>query len=212
MTSCRQPSEKKIFPPGALSLPLLLWGWDVIFVVGLYKSGTSLCVKLCTIAGFRDPSRQTNSKERGYGRWVERYSTHECSVLRRLNEDWMSQRDSLGMISPAENYLLAWGAPTVLKDPRFVFTLPNWIAAARRIGFTAGVIFTCRQWSDLLTAWDDAPFTKDLLIKGQLRKYARGCEEQIEWCQRKHIPHLHLTLEDLRWLVCSQSGCAYVSS
>jgi hypothetical protein len=179
-------------------------GWlsemDAMFVVGLYKTGTSLGVKLCISAGFKDPSGETNPKERGFGCSVERYVTHECSMLRRLNESWLRRRDIMGMVSSAERYLLAWGSPVVLKDPRFVFTLPAWIAAAWKLGFKAGVIFPRRPRNDLITAWEAAPFTRDLLSRGRLEEHIRGLLEQKVWCRQMGVPYVQISLENLRLL------------
>jgi len=188
-------------------------GWlsemDAMFIVGLYKTGTSLCVRLCASAGFKDPSRETNPKERGFGCSVGRYVTHECSILRRLNESWLRRKDIMGMVTSAEHYLLAWGRPVVLKDPRFVFTLPAWIIAAWKLGFKAGVIFPRRPRSDLEVAWESAPFTRDLLLKGGLDEHIKALLEQKVWCLQVGVPHVHISLEKLR-LLTGAVQCQFV--
>lgn len=182
----------------AAELHVWLSDRDVIFVVGLYKTGTSLAVELCAKAGLVDPSRQTNPSEQGYGVSIPRYLTYECAVLRRLNEGWLRRSDALSTISPAEYYLLGCERPVVLKDPQFVLTLPRWVAAARRLGFRTGVLFACRPRRELAAAWEAAPMTRELLIRARLATYRAGLEEQMAWCRRNQVAHLQMSLVTLR--------------
>lgn len=200
----------------AIALATWLAGKDVVIVSGLYKTGTSLAVDLCERAGFADPSRETNPTERGYGISLRRYLTRECRVLRRLNETLLAQRAGLSAMTgfdgsrrqsgtwpPAsirrlEGYLLSWRAAVVLKDPRFVFTLQRWIAAASHLQMRAGVIFTHRQDDQLRKAWESAPVTRELLARGKFTAYAAGYNEQLAWCLDMNVPQIVLSLHELR--------------
>jgi len=173
---------------------------DVLFVAGVYKTGTSLAVDLCVRAGYRDPSGETNPGERGYGSSLTRYVTHECKVLRQVNDRLLTRHDRVARVRRAspESYLLEWGCPIVLKDPRFIFTLPRWISAARRLGHEPGVIFSHRPRDELVTAWEVAPFTSDLLMQNRLGAYLASFQERLAWCLRAGVPHIVISLEELR--------------
>ncbi len=173
---------------------------DVLFVAGVYKTGTSLAVNLCVKAGCSDPSRETNPGERGYGNSISRYLTRECKVLRQVNEGLLRRDDrvvTVGRPSP-EHYLLEWGCPVVLKDPRFVFTLQRWIVAVRRLGRRPGVIFSDRSRDELITAWEIAPFTRRLLMQDQFRTYLVSFQEGLAWCVGNSVSHIVISLDELR--------------
>ncbi len=173
---------------------------SVIFVTGIYKTGTSLAVDLCTRRELGDPSRQSNPWERGYGASSTRYLTHECSVLRRINEGLLSSRtkgEKTGGAAP-ERYLQEWGRPIVLKDPQFVFSLPRWIIAARRVGREPGVILSHRPAGELLQAWESAPYTGRLLSQDRLSTFIRGFEESKRWCASEGVPHIAVSLGKLK--------------
>lgn len=200
----------------AAALYMWLVDKDIVFIVGLYKTGTSLAVDLCGRVGFADPSRQTNPTERGYGLSLHRYLTRECRVLRSLNEALMTGHAGLtatarfhnprlqrsawrhGSIRSPETYLFEWHPPIVLKDPRFVFTLPRWIVAASHLFLRAGVIFTYRPPNELLMAWDAAPLTRELLMRGKFAAYSAAYDEQLAVCHDEGIPHVVLSLQRLR--------------
>lgn len=181
-------------------LSLLFAGKDVVLVVGLYKSGTSLAVELCAGSGFNDPSASTNPTERGFGLSLCRYLTHECSVLRGLNEGWLKSCDPFTGTARAERYLVGCDHPVVLKDPRFLFTLPRWVAAAHRLHLRVGVLFPDRSRDELRLAWEAAPFTRDLLRRNLLQGYLAAFEEQKAWCRKNRVPHLAVSLNQLRLL------------
>lgn len=181
----------------------------MVFVVGPYKSGTSLLAELLAERGFVDPSSVTNPNERAYGLTVPRYLTHECATLRSVVDQLMPSRVVRGRFRLAglpgsgggpspEDYLSAWRSPVVLKDPRFVYTLPRWIEAAATLGRRTCVCFTTRDAAGLEEAWRAAPFTRGLLRLGQHREMSEWARLQLAFCQRSRTPSTVTTLPELR--------------
>ena len=80
--------------------------FDVVFVTGLHKSGTSALVQVLADR-FLDTSRITNPTERGFGRSSPRYLTRECKTVRAINERYRS--NALAMVG--------WTVPIALSTP-----------------------------------------------------------------------------------------------
>ncbi|MBI4204913.1 MAG: hypothetical protein HY527_07785 [Betaproteobacteria bacterium] len=112
----------------------------------------------------------------------------------------MTQRNPVSIaenVGPM-NYLLEWGHPIVLKDPRLLFTLPHWVIAARRLGRVLGVIFCYRPNDELIAAWEVAPYTRDLLMHDKFQTYLALLREQQAWIYRAGVSYLVLSLQELR--------------
>lgn len=169
---------------------------EVMFIVGLYKTGTSLATTLCEAGGFCDPSQLTNAAERGYGQTSPRYPTRECKVVRSINDGIVNHSIS-DAVKEAETYLAAWDKPIVLKDPRFVFTLDSWLHAAQRLGRSCRVIWTWRLRTELAAAWGSAPFTSTLLDSEQLPLY-QAAEVRMLAHIRCKVPTMSISLGSLK--------------
>lgn len=165
--------------------------FDVAFVIGLHKSGTSLLVEHLSNHYF-DTSRVTNPDERGYGSTVSRYLTRECKVVRQINEsyrsyalpssstptedafDWAAKRDEM------RAFLKRWQGPIVLKAPFFGYSLGDWLYATKALGRRPCVCFAYRNLSDVINEWQKAPYTRELLDQGELERLSAAIHGQIE--------------------------------
>lgn len=165
--------------------------FDVAFVVGLHKSGTSLLVEHLS-NHFFDTSRVTNPGERGYGSTVSRYLTRECKVVRQINEsyrsyalpssstssadafDWTAKRDEM------RAFLQRWQGPIVLKAPFFGYSLGDWLDASKALRQRPCVCFAYRNLFDVISEWKKAPYTRELLDQGELARLTTAIDGQIE--------------------------------
>lgn len=189
---------------------------DVLFVCGMYKSGTSLAVHLAEKEGYRNIAKETNPHERGFGLSVARYNTNECVILRRINEKLLpSARDKFNalvalesnanMKTPTETnfrmilkYLTCSPKPLVLKDVRFIYTLPIWLRACEMLRLSYRVAFTHRNQDSLIDAWDNAPFTKEILCRSLIGNLQALLDLRAQECGR--LCHVY-ELEDLKLML-----------
>lgn len=185
--------------------PMRRW-FDVVFVCGLYKSGTSLLTGMLAKIGYFDPSTVTNPNENGYGLSRLRYPTRECAMVRRINEQMLSSSTSRlskqlydPQIGPVE-YLESWDFPIVVKDPRFTFLLPKWISAAKRLQKRICVCFTIRSISELIVAWDCAPYTRPLLAKKEHISMAEALQVQCKYCEKAGVLYSVNSIESIKRL------------
>ena len=199
-------------------LARLAWQADIVIVCGLYKTGTSLAVELCSRLGFMDISRVTNHSERGVGLSIASYYTRECAILRKINEAYLggalphsmygvSQRCGWDLAlrkgdftREAIYYLQSWPRNIVLKDVRFIFTLPIWVNAALKTKRRVGIIFTYRNKRSLSEAWDAAPFTRPLLWNNKIAFLMESWYCQIYNFRDRNVSTCMLALEDLKIL------------
>jgi len=145
-----------------------------VFVAGPYKSGTSLLTSFIENEGFVNPARLEGSRERGYGRAVDRYRTGESKIVRGLNErllwhtcgapasERIIQHAPLSFRLEIAAYVSCLPVSVVLKDPLFCSTLPVWLEATEHEGRRAFVFLTFRDETELKQSWAFAPFTKAL--------------------------------------------------
>lgn len=188
---------------------------DVLFVCGMYKSGTSLAVHMAEKAGYRNIAKETNPHERGFGISVTRYNTNECGLLRGINERLLpSASDKFNAwvalalersanprtLSEANfrmilEYLSRVPKPVVLKDIRFIYTLSIWLRACKMLRLTYRVAFTHRNQDSLIEAWEHAPFTKDILCRSHIRNLQYLLDLRVQECGR--LCHVY-ELEDLK--------------
>lgn len=164
--------------------------FDVVFVIGLHKSGTSLFTEQLSGA-FLDTSRETNPNERGYGMIVPRYFTRECSIVRQINDLCRPHnlRTSCGtgyeqftkaqIRDKMERYLSKWGQPIIVKAPFFAYSLDDWLNSARQIKKKPCVCHIQRDLSEVVTEWENAPFTQKLLRDGELERLNAAITHQI---------------------------------
>jgi hypothetical protein len=182
---------------------------DVVFVCGAYKSGTSLLTYLLSREGYLDPSTLTNARERAYGQSTARYDTHECQLVRRVNEillPTLNRRKSGLLVSTiadsdvslATDYLSIWKTPIVVKDPRFLYTLITWLAAAHSLGRTVTVCFTVRPQRELMEAWIAAPYTRSLFVHGELQAMQELFYRQRTRCLDWRVPCCMYELNSLK--------------
>lgn len=163
--------------------------YDVVFVMGLHKTGTSLLTEYLADC-FLDTSRVTNPQERGYGgKEMPRYLTRECTVVRRINQLYRenallsSGSDEYRSICNAQermaNFFRLWSEPIVIKAPFFAYSLSDWLESSLTIGHRACVCITTRPLPQVIEAWDSAPFTKQLLEQGELPRLIKAMEYEI---------------------------------
>jgi len=145
------------------------------FVVGPFKSGTSMLTASLEKHGFFNPASTQTRIERAYGRRVRRYPTRECGVVRSINEHLLSSSsgrpipDRILLAVPSQlfldvtTFLDSLPDLTVIKDPLFCSTLLIWTRAAKVVGVTPFVFFVLRSRPTLLASWRYAPFTRFLL-------------------------------------------------
>jgi hypothetical protein len=145
------------------------------FVVGPFKSGTSLLASKLERHGFFNPAVHQTHIERAYGRRVRRYPTREARAVRSLNErllSFCSGRPIPDRVVPAvpgrlliEAAMFLESLPdiAVIKDPLLCSTLLVWTTAARTIGTTPFVFFVVRPFGSLMASWHSAPFTRFLI-------------------------------------------------
>ena len=197
------------------SLRNLVCDKQVIFVVGLYKTGTSLATELCARFGAVDVSRSSNSLESGFGITRSRYLTRECKVLRKINEQALPTRrvrefapasssalkhGSEKIVRSYQEYLRVCPDRVVLKDVRFIYCLNNWIEAARRSGRSVAILFTSRDRSSLIQAWDHAPFTRGLLASRGIESHADWFRVQQMYARELDVACAELSLDDVKLL------------
>jgi hypothetical protein len=165
--------------------------FDVVFVTGLHKSGTSALVQVLADR-FLDTSRITNPAERGFGRSSPRYLTRECKTVRAINEHYRSNAlatvrlddanhifDTAALRSQMGDFFRAYPRPVVLKAPFFGYSLHDWLAEAARRGRCSCVCVATRPRRDVINAWRHAPFTLAMLAEGELPRLQRGIWHQL---------------------------------
>jgi hypothetical protein len=191
-------------------------------VCGAFKSGTSLATMYLEQAGWHNPASVTNPAEHGFGSDLSRYRTRECTGLRRLNDGIMLRERAFAdlhtmtsiqqywhavrcgpVFAAILDYLAARGGPTVLKDPRLVFTLPLWITAGSLLGRETWVVFTRRNKAEVAHAWDQAPYTRKMLQDGVLSAMLRFQKIQGQYCIERGVPHATWSFRDLIAMVPS---------
>jgi|GEM_PF-2434025 len=164
--------------------------FDMVFVIGLHKSGTSLLTEHLGNR-FYDTSRETNPNERGYGTTVARYLTRECKIVRQINEVYRTHSTLLFSAQNHNNldrsrkrkemttFIESWQNPIVIKSPFFAYSLDDWLTSAKTLGRKSCVCVTRRSPSDVKAEWNEAPFTKDLLAHGEFDRLCDGIMIQI---------------------------------
>ena len=179
----------------------------VTIVCGPFKSGTSFLAEVVRDCGVLDISTWSNPTERGYATDGSRYFTHECKEVRRINdlvvplEDLVDPRaciserlygnkSSRAVTRAAEEFMGAWNDPILIKDPRFIYTLPMWVAAAERLHLSSHIVFTIRSVKSLRAAWEAAPITHSLLLADRLDEM---CKLQANVMQSLQRPDIGLT-------------------
>jgi hypothetical protein len=168
-----------------------------MFVVGVYKSGTSRAVALATTSGYVDISRVDNPYEQGFRRDGGRYLTRESLRVRRINDRLVQGghfapfADILARLS---RFLESQNGPVVLKDPRFVITLQPWMAAAHAIGIPIKAVFTRRTRSEVAASWRFAPLTRELKKHGLLEAMLSWQLDQEAWSKRQGVTISHMLL------------------
>lgn len=177
--------------------------YDLLMVCGLYKSGTSL---ISTIVekrtDFFNPANENNQLGRALGRNGDFYTTKECNILFDINKMILQDEKYLDTDKMLSAYLRSWRMPLILKDPKFVFTLPLWVSAARETNIKTIVLFTHRDYDQLKRSWKNAPFTS-LLLEENVDAIDVMLKEQMiqqDYCEKNQVPVIHFTFEELNIL------------
>lgn len=180
--------------------------FDVVFVIGLHKTGTSLLVEYLANR-FLDTSRTTNPQERGYGKTIPRYLTRECAVVRRINECYRAKALSvtsektahvfMGARDEMEVFLRSWSVSIVLKAPFFGYSLNDWLDAAWRIGHRTCVCGTHRSLPQVIEAWTRAPYTRELLAQDELPRLSAAIRYQIAYAHAYGVDIRKFTYDEI---------------
>lgn len=164
--------------------------FDIVFVTGLHKSGTSLLTERLSSLFF-DTSRETNPDERGYGSAMPRYLTRECKIVRQINDYYRnlalaspltSADQILGSPEKREEirvYLEHWKKPIVIKAPFFGYSLEDWLDVVNKLELRPCVCLTQRDLSDIAAEWQKAPFTRSLMEQGEFERLHHAIQLQI---------------------------------
>lgn len=188
---------------------------EFCFVVGPYKTATSLATQILEQLGYVNPAHLDNANDFAVGLSMARYFTRESSIVRELNIQLL---DDLGCglkgfstptkASPKNNILLdiasflevTPGSKVVLKDPLFCWTLRHWLHAADLVNCSPKVVFTRRR-TDLLKAWQNASFTKMLLNDSDsiLERIKAMSSLQKTACLHDDIPFLDTCYDELKF-------------
>lgn len=141
---------------------------EIIFICGLYKTGTSLLATQIENLGYYNPASESNRFEKGHGILDNYYLTKECVNVRRINQNIINKKSNRFRLIENEinsdiiDYLTSIKKSLVLKDPLFVFTLNVWLYNISILGLKPKVYFTFRNERELLRSWLHAYHTKGL--------------------------------------------------
>lgn len=190
--------------------------YDLVLVCGAYKTGTSLATHLLEQKGYYNPATINNQHEHGNG-LSQRYMTKECSTARKINNDILycsgnpyfanvlslsNQRSNFryAHFNSIHKFILELPPNTVLKDPQFTYSLYYWLEVFQSLNKKIKVIFTHRPNDDLIIAWNEAYFTKSLLIKNKSSlinmTMMTGFHQEI--CNKMNIPFEVFELNELK--------------
>jgi hypothetical protein len=181
--------------------------FDVVFVIGLHKTGTSLLTEYLADC-FLDTSRITNPQERGYGcKAMPRYLTRECAIVRRINQIYRAKallnsggEESGSICNPQEemeNYFRLWSEPVVIKAPFFAYSLSDWLETSQKLGRRVCVCTTIRPLPQVIEAWDSAPFTQVLLAQGELPRLIKAIEYEVAGARANSVEVREFTYDEL---------------
>lgn len=176
--------------------------YDVVFVCGLYKSGTSLLTTILETKEkpFYNPAQQTNPSGEAIARDGGHYQTRECSRLFRTNKllirSAFQQYNALRTIA---DYLNRYRKPLVLKDPQLLISLPYWLEGALYCNYKPAVAFTCRDEHQIAYSWKEAPFTKHVLHNNSqaIRILLDKQTQQKRFCTKSSTAHQDFYFDDL---------------
>jgi hypothetical protein len=143
----------------------------IIFVVGLYKSGTSIITQLIETMGFQNFDDLWDDSVKGVN---NDYMTLESASVNKLNDKIFGMHFSrLYRLSPLWLYKMrktrilrnkeviesiiqavnSQEKPSlVIKDPRFCLTLPIWVASLRD-KMPLKIIFVVRNRKNIIKSW-----------------------------------------------------------
>lgn len=134
---------------------------DVVFVVGMGRSGSSALTRVLSLCGAALPFRTLPAdvaNPRGY--WESRDAVDlNSQFLSRYGSSWYDETLELGVAGEAHDFigaiadLLAAGferaGPLVVKEPRITALLPYWRAAAEKAGLRATAVHVFRRPDDV---------------------------------------------------------------
>jgi hypothetical protein len=147
---------------------------DIVFVVGMGRSGSSALARLLSLCGGALPQRllpANYANPTGYWEpqgavelndaFLQAHSSSWYDPGLALQLDPPSLADRRGFVDELAEFLAAGfedDGPIVLKEPRISGLLPYWIAAATRLGFIPKFVHLLRRPGDVassLAARDD---------------------------------------------------------
>lgn len=173
---------------------------DVIFILGMGRSGTSALARILSLCGCVLPTSLKEANEgnpRGFWEPVDALKLndeflfrHQASyfdpTLRLQGELDFAPDEVEGFIGQIGSFLrqCPQGAPLVVKDPRITGLLDFWVQAARRAGFSVKVIVAIRHPSEVAASlgalieapvelWQAVWLKYNLLAELQSRQFPR---------------------------------------
>jgi hypothetical protein len=149
---------------------------DVIFILGMGRSGTSALARILSLRGCILPAALKEANEanpRGFWEPVDALKlndeflfSHEATyfdpTLRLQGELTFTAAETERFIAQISDFFhqCPRGAPLVVKDPRITALFEFWLQAARRAGYGVKVIVAIRNPAEVaasLDAWIQAP-------------------------------------------------------
>lgn len=159
----RSPAEPAASPAGARAPSR-----DVIFVVGMSRSGTSALARVVAMCGGMLPQRLLPANfANPTGYWEsERAVELNDEFLAAHGSSWYDGSLALnaGLVGAAERRTfvsviadffdgeVAAGGPLVVKDPRITGLLPYWTAAARVAGLSVKILHVFREPAEVVAS------------------------------------------------------------
>ena len=151
-------------------------GKDVIFILGMGRSGTSALARILSLCGCVLPATLKDANEanpRGFWEPVDALKLNDEFLFRHgatyFDPTLRLQGELTFAPDEVERYIAQIGAflrqcpqaaPLVIKDPRITALFDFWVEAARRAGFSVKVIVAIRNPSEVaasMGAWIEAP-------------------------------------------------------
>ena len=151
-------------------------GKDVIFILGMGRSGTSALARILSLCGCALPAMLKDANEanpRGFWEPVDALKLNDEFLFRHgatyFDPTLRLQGELAFPPDETERYIARigaflrhcpQGAPLVVKDPRITALFDFWVEAARRAGFSVKVIVAIRNPSEVaasMGAWIEAP-------------------------------------------------------
>jgi hypothetical protein len=173
---------------------------QIVLVVGIYKSGTSIATKLVEEMGFATLADLATDFEPGI---ALAYRTHESVSVNNTNNElirllgghianpphpflWTALVGIISRICAKRVFgvFQGYSGHVVVKDPRFCVTLPVWINTLKHIG-QLKIIWVFRDSEKIVSSWLHSKWCRKYLQLTSLET-AFNLERRYEWYLRRN--------------------------